>query len=87
MSVAIMNLEPGTEYVVRVTAVNTIGQSEGIQKDGMWTKTNPATFAPQPATGIRASEVRQTQAKVSWEAPLPTGGAPIYETKVKATNV
>ena len=67
----VTGLSNGTEYIFRVAAVNAVGTSTFTQSNAVTPATVPG--APAGVTAVRGN----TQADVSWTAPLDNGGSGI----------
>ena len=84
------DLEPGTEYRVRVRAVNRVDNTDGTLKEhlvGRWS--NPSSFletlpgAPGAPAAPTVSQVGSASATVSWSAPSHQGESIIHDYDVE----
>ena len=81
----ITNLENGTEYTVRLLAVNETYPNDPSNDPGDGTnedKETPRT-KPKPPTGVNISEYGDRYLKVAWTAPEDKGGSALVSFKVQ----
>ena len=81
----ITSLENGTEYTVRVLAVNETYPKDPSDDPGDGTnedKETPRT-KPKPPTGVNISEYGDGYLKVAWTAPEDNGGSALVSFKVQ----
>lgn len=74
------NVDGGQEFTVSVSARNSAGASPALSSAPV---SVPAT-TPSAVTGGQVKYLGATRARVSWDAPLQTGGRPITEYVVTA---
>ena len=81
----ITNLENGTEYTVRLLAVNETYPNDPSADPGDGTNEDSETprTKPQPPTGVNISEYGHEYLKVAWTAPEDNGGSDLTEFKVQ----
>ena len=76
----IEGLSPGTNYYVRVSAVNEMGQ-------GLWQSSTPPSLnphrSPDPPRSIFLASTSETMVTVGWSSPMSDGGDPITKYRVE----
>ena len=81
----ITNLTNGTEYTVRLLAVNeTYPNDPSVDpRDGTNVDSGTPKTKPQPPTGVNISEYGNEYLKVAWKAPKDNGGSALTQFKVQ----
>ena len=81
----ITNLENGTEYTVRLLAVNETYPNDPSNDPGDGTNVDKETprTKPKPPTGVNISEYGDGYLKVAWTAPEDNGGSALVSFKVQ----
>ena len=81
----ITNLKNGTEYTVRLLAVNeTYPNDPSVDpRDGTNVDSGTPKTKPKPPTGVNISEYGDGFLKVGWTAPEDNGGSDLTEFKVQ----
>ena len=76
----IEGLSPGTNYYVRVSAVNAMGQ-------GPWQSSTPPSLnphrTPDPPRSIVLASTSETMITVGWSPPMSDGGDPITKYRIE----
>lgn len=78
-TVSVTGLTSQTEYMVSVSAVNSIGTSSPVTA----TVTTSAPVLPSPVTNIRVASNIYGSTSIAWTAPTNTGSAPVTDYVVK----
>jgi titin len=74
-------LAPGTAYQIRVSAINSVGQSEYLSA----VVTTSATVPSVPRS-LASSKVASTSLTLSWSLPATNGGSAIMDYKVEVSS-
>lgn len=77
----VTGLVPGTEYMVRIAAINGVGASENAVTS-FTTPTNPPTHP----TAFEVKEVAARSLKLEWGIPTSNGGLPITDYQVEYSS-
>ena len=81
LSLNVSGAAPGTNYLVRVGAINSVGVSEYLT-DSLKT----ATTIPTAARTVSASKVAGTSLTLSWLLPSSNGGSAITDYKIEVSS-
>ncbi|GFS00827.1 titin [Elysia marginata] len=73
----VQDLQEGTEYFFKVLAENKVGQSDGLETETSTLIKSPFDKPSQPVGPLEISNVTDSTADLTWQAPKSDGGSPL----------